>query len=445
MYEIKRISGKYLAIDKTNRSDMYVVPDDVVIDIVRRGIDKRNISDDLFFRIRQKESGIVPYKLFDDLNKEELYETRKVIETSNRKMHILREKKKKGKSVRVNRDKSSNRIKYENKVIDEKKKNVIKCATIKVATAVTAGILAVTAVGGFFKNKSKSDSDNGYSIEKNIDTNNGYHDEKENGIESDYVNESITSNEVNNEDIILEEEPDDLDNQEESTEYYYNLDGEVDRQNWKNAMKHENEFKEAEKKFGIDYRLLMAIACQESSGIHNPNDSKYATGIMKIQNVHKGEHATFVNNITKRNDSIDINEENLKNAQSNIDIGAALFQHCLYLAYEKGYENGILAKEEIIPAALYGYNNGATALVKMLNAYKKSNEESYNSFVRTIISANIDNENLVWHLKYPALVFNERSDDDVEFWAKYVKEKKEDTFKTKPVNESKMYSASMKR
>ena len=412
MYNIKRVSGKYLAINDRDRSKVYIVPDDIFMAMVRSGVNRNNISDDVFLSIRQRKAGIVPYKAFDGLNRKELKEPEKMLRTSHEKQEILRKREASGKKVKTNREKSRE----------------IQRLKIRIAASALVLVMAWSGIG-VLKKKLAKDADNGYTTEQDVDNDNDY---------IDYDDENS-----NNEDII--EDEDDLDNYEESTEYYYNLDGEVDRQNYDNAMKHEEEFRKAEEKFGIDYRLLVAIACQESSGIHDPNDSKYATGIMKIQNVHKGEDAPYVNNITNENDSININEDNLENVQSNIDIGAALLQHCLYLAYEKGYERGMLTKEEIIPAALYGYNNGPTALVNMLLDYEKSGEESYNSFIRTTISTNIDNEDLVWHLKYPALVFNERNEDDIEFWANYIKDGQKDTFKTKPVNESKIYAASMKR
>ena len=419
MYKVKRVDGQYLAINNKNVSDMYYIPDAIARRLMQNG--NMEMEDIYFNNLRQNCSEIVPYVIFDNLNKTHLSVSRDVVKNSHDAEKKLSEKRKKGEEVKVRRD------------------VMIKKTSIKVAIGFTSAILAISG-GISLKKKIHKKPTNDYTTEKNIDNNDTNIHEEDNYIVSDYVNEDLSDDSYDN--TLVKEDAANLDEQEDSTEYYYNLDGEVDEKNWENAMKYEKEFKEAEKIFGIDYRLLMAIACQESSGIHNPDDGEYAIGIMRIEPVHEGEVAPFYNHVTKKQDSIKIDKNNLNNVQTNIYIGAALFQHNFDLALEKGFNNKLLKSSEVIPVSLFGYNNGPTAEIKSLDAYKESGEESYNSFIRATISANIDDEDLVWHLKYPALVFNKRNKDTKEFW---VKDAKGNLYATKPINESKIYSTSMKR
>ncbi len=423
MYSIKRVDGQYLAINTKNMDDKYIVPEDIARALMRNN--KMQMEDLFFNNLKQTEVGIIPFNNnktnhFDELNKEQLVESKTFLNDNENNMDKIRKKSKK-----VNRVKARK----------------IKKIKIRIAAGVMAVIMAWSGIGAL-KKKLHKEPTSDYTTEKTIDTTDSYINENKDNNDSNYVNEDLTDDSSNNDNSLIEEESNDLDTQEESTEYYYNLDGEVDRQNWENVMKYEKEFKEAEKIFGIDHKLLMAIACQESSGIHNPDDGEYATGIMRIEPVHKGEIAPFYNHVTKKQDSIKIDKDNLNNVKTNIFIGAALFQHNCDLACEKGFDNKILKSSEVIPAALFGYNNGPTAQVKALNAYKESGEESYNSFIRSTISANIGDEDLIWHLKYPALVFNKRNKENQEFWVKDANGK---IYATKPINESKMYSSSFSR
>ena len=425
MYKVKRVDGQYLAINNKNVSDMYYIPDAIARRLMQNG--NMEMEDIYFNNLRQNCSEIVPYVIFDNLNKTHLSVSRDVVKNSHDAEKKLSEKRKKGEEVKVRRD------------------VMIKKAAIKVAIGFTSAILAISG-GISLKKKIHKKPTNDYTTEKNIDNNDTNIHEEDNYIVSDYVNEDLTDDSYDN--TLVKEDTTNLDEQEDSTEYYYNLDGEVDEKNWENAMKYEKEFREAEKIFGIDHRLLMAIACQESSGIHDPDNDKYAKGIMQIEPVHfmnkdKNEEILyFYNHVTKKQDSVKINKDNVYNVKTNILIGAGLYQHDCYLAIEKGYDKSLLKSQEVIPAGFFGYNNGPTAEVRALNDYKESGEESYNSFIRTTISANIDDEDLVWHWKYPALVLNECNEKDAELWVKDSRGRK---FVTKPINESKIYSASMKR
>ena len=99
-----------------------------------------------------------------------------------------------------------------------------------------------------------------------------------------------------------------------------------------------------------------------------------------------------------------------------------------------------------MPAALHGYNMGINAERRLIDKYAKSGEESYNYFIRLSISNNLDDEELVRHLKYPAFVFNERGEEEADYWA-YCKDSNGGKRKvaTNAINESKMYSASLGR
>ena len=369
--------------------------------------------------------------------------------------------------AKVNREKSSLSKKKNDKQAKEnqKKSSLFKKISIQLDPWALSFIAAVSAVKLVEKLSSK-DNDNTVVIEKSIDSNDYIDDNnlpsnniidvpdedtnddsnEDEIINDDSQNDSYEEqfNDSSTESIEQIDDKDTIDYQEEDNEYYYNLDGEVDRQNWNNAMRYEDAFKKAGEKYGIDYKLLMAIACQESSGIHKNN--KYSYGIMHVEKVHEDEELAVNNMITGEVDTLKGTVEYLSSLYGNTEFGAGILQRCLNIAYREGYKKGILKKNEIIPVALHGYNMGFDAERELIDNYAKSGEESYNYFIRITISTNIEDEALVWHLKYPALVFNERGEENTEYWA-YCKSSNGEIEKvfTTPINESKIFTASMKR
>lgn len=122
-----------------------------------------------------------------------------------------------------------------------------------------------------------------------------------------------------------------------------------------NARNYIDEFIEVGQKYGIDYRLLMAIAAQESNGKHEITDDRKAIGIMQIErSQHIDTDITAHNYFTDSDETLHITDEILENAYTNINVGAMYLQKCLEM--QKGN----------IPLAIQTYNYGPTNMKNVL-------------------------------------------------------------------------------
>lgn len=104
------------------------------------------------------------------------------------------------------------------------------------------------------------------------------------------------------------------------------------------------------KKYGVDPKIMIAIATQER-GIHSDvMDRGGATGLMQIQNaVWLGENVTAYNYDTREYETVHIDKSKLSDVFYNIKIGCMYFQNCMNYM-----NNNILAA---IQCYNYGYGN----------------------------------------------------------------------------------------
>lgn len=130
------------------------------------------------------------------------------------------------------------------------------------------------------------------------------------------------------------------------------------------------------KMYGLDSKLVTAIATQER-GIHSGvKDVGGATGLMQVQNaIWKGEKLSAYNFETKSRETIIVNEKSLSDVHYNVKVGCMILQTVFkYMNYNT-------------LAAVQCYNMGHGHMDKILNAYSlesgKSIEEILNDVTDT--------------------------------------------------------------
>lgn len=150
------------------------------------------------------------------------------------------------------------------------------------------------------------------------------------------------------------------------------------------------------KMYGLDPKIVIAIATQER-GVHSDKmDPGGATGLMQIQNeVWVGETLTAYNVKTKQHESVLVTKEDLSDVFKNIRYGCMIYQNCL------DYMNGNVL------AAIQCYNMGYGNMSKIFKSYSletgKSTTEILNDITdngwlqhRNII--NVGDQNYIEHV-----------------------------------------------
>lgn len=169
-----------------------------------------------------------------------------------------------------------------------------------------------------------------------------------------------TSIKLNDNDEIIEIE-------EYDNKYIY-LEYE-DRSNSEKALKTKELYGETIEKYatmyGLDPKLVLALATQER-GIHSPTmDAGGATGLMQIQNsIWVGNSVTAYNFETGKNESLHITLDILANCENNIQAGCMILQNCM----KENEYNYLLS--------IQAYNMGTTGTRKAITTYSNVNGQS---------------------------------------------------------------------
>lgn len=166
------------------------------------------------------------------------------------------------------------------------------------------------------------------------------------------------------------------DNQEENDEKYssivsidYNDRSNTDKANY-TRTNYDELINKYSKMYGLDPKLITAIATQER-GVHSSTmDKGGATGLMQIQNsVWIGHKITAYNFDMKKNETIVVDEENISNVSTNIKIGCMIFQNTL-----KSMRYNILA-------GIQCYNMGYGNMKKILLEYSSETGKGVNEIL----------------------------------------------------------------
>lgn len=110
--------------------------------------------------------------------------------------------------------------------------------------------------------------------------------------------------------------------------FHYSYRNRQNEENMDNARRYEDLFQKYGAMYGIDAKLLMAIAAQESGGDHYNNlDNGPAEGIMQIEkSAHIGNTISAYNFETGEVDTIYITRESLQDVETNIRDGAIILR-----------------------------------------------------------------------------------------------------------------------
>ena len=240
MYSIKRIDGKYLAMHKKNRNDIYIVPEDIYRKILRNGINKDNIPDGVFINLKQTYSSISPYDCFDVLDQKQLHKAKDVLVNSDEGLKKIRKKQANtGNKIKVNKAKSKK----------------VKAFKIRVFSGLLSVIMAFSGATLLVKKMRSKNKDNHTVI---TNTNNDFDSKKdENKVNNRYENDA-------------------------ALDFYYG-GYDVSEESAKNAMQYLDLCKKYGDMYGEDYRLLMGTLAQELNGNHKLELDTAAVGVAQIE------------------------------------------------------------------------------------------------------------------------------------------------------------------
>lgn len=182
-----------------------------------------------------------------------------------------------------------------------------KAAGKRIAAIALASVIAFTAGSLISKNRKDDNSDEvvqgKYVVSQEYDPDNIY----------DYVEEyeyPDSTTEIN--DMVSEEA------------FHFSYEDRTESENIDTVNQYDDIFQKYANMYGLDARLLKAIAAQESGGNHYGNlGNGPAEGIMQIEkSVHIGETVSAYNFETKEMDYVEITEENLQDIDFNIRVAA---------------------------------------------------------------------------------------------------------------------------
>lgn len=190
--------------------------------------------------------------------------------------------------------------------------------------------------------------------------------------------EKITDKEIDNNvnDLVELKENSQLEEKTESNEILVSISYD-DRSNTEKASITKNYYgdliEKYSKQYGLDSKIVTAIATQER-GVHSTvKDSGGATGLMQIQNgAWVGNKLTAFNYNTNQAETIIVNEDMLSDINYNIKVGCMIFQNNM-----REMKNNMLA-------AIQCYNLGSTNMRKILNAYSKDTGRSIDTILNDV-------------------------------------------------------------
>lgn len=236
------------------------------------------------------------------------------------------------------------------KKVNRKKSKVI--VPQKVAIAVVMG--AIIGVGGVKlsnnnENKRKEPTDISYEEVKNSDDvdvityDDGdmydYKEEVENDTNSNYL----------------------------EFDYYSDSDKKISNNDIENTLRYKDIFDKYGHEFGIDSNLLIALATNESSGIHDIDYDEPDIGIMQIEwSVWLNKKVKAYNYEKNEFDSLIITNDVIESLEGNIKAGTMILQENINKTVRYGYDDKLINASDILPYSLQRYNMGVGNMQKLL-------------------------------------------------------------------------------
>lgn len=169
-------------------------------------------------------------------------------------------------------------------------------------------------------------------------------------VDSDEIISYVESDKEKIEEIYVINESND-----DTLTYNLEFDSRVESEKYKVAKAYYYDFiKTISPEYGIDPRIILAIATQES-GMHDKNENGPAMGLMQIElSVWDNYSITAYNYSKNQNETLHITKEKLKDLEFNVRVGCMIFQDCL----KKSNNNLLVA----IQMYNFGYGNMSTVL-----------------------------------------------------------------------------------
>lgn len=150
-------------------------------------------------------------------------------------------------------------------------------------------------------------------------------------------------------------------------DYYSDSDKKISNNDIENTLRYKDIFDKYGHEFGIDSNLLIALATNESSGIHDIDYDEPDIGIMQIEwSVWLNKKVKAYNYEKNEFDSLIITNDVIESLEGNIKAGTMILQENINKTVRYGYDDKLINASDILPYSLQRYNMGVGNMQKFL-------------------------------------------------------------------------------
>ena len=150
-------------------------------------------------------------------------------------------------------------------------------------------------------------------------------------------------------------------------DYYSDSDKKISNNDIENTLRYKDIFDKYGHEFGIDSNLLIALATNESSGIHDIDYDEPDIGIMQIEwSVWLNKKVKAYNYEKNEFDSLIITNDVIESLEGNIKAGTMILQENINKTVRYGYDDKLINASDILPYSLQRYNMGIGNMQKLL-------------------------------------------------------------------------------
>ena len=150
-------------------------------------------------------------------------------------------------------------------------------------------------------------------------------------------------------------------------DYYSDSDKKISNNDIENTLRYKDIFDKYGHEFGIDSNLLIALATNESSGIHDIDYDEPDIGIMQIEwSVWLNKKVKAYNYEKNEFDSLIITNDVIESLEGNIKAGTMILQENIKKTVRYGYDDKLINASDILPYSLQRYNMGVGNMQKLL-------------------------------------------------------------------------------
>mgnify|MGYP004511517431 FL=1 len=150
-------------------------------------------------------------------------------------------------------------------------------------------------------------------------------------------------------------------------DYYSDSDKKISNNDIENTLRYKDIFDKYGHEFGIDSNLLIALATNESSGIHDIDYDNPDIGIMQIEwSVWLNKKVKAYNYEKNEFDSLIITNDVIESLEGNIKAGTMILQENINKTVRYGYDDKLINASDILSYSLQRYNMGVGNMQKLL-------------------------------------------------------------------------------